>query len=131
MLLHRSGYVACGQGQQYHSNFGCNNLADVDGAISTYVTVGKGLPYALAPYPGDPNVTPHVVYGTTIGGWYVLSGYNSMSPYLVFNLPQTNERPYYCFEEGTEYQLWYGEDMTDWSESNDGGTAYTDIYIMS
>ena len=89
--------------------------------------MGKGSEYAVVPYEGDPKVASHPSYP----GWYALSGYNSMSPFLVFDLPQTNEAPYYCFEEGIEYQLWYGEDMNDWSESNDGGTAYTDIYIMS
>ena len=134
-LQHRSGAVWCAEGQQHHTNFGCSKLAeindeypdDTDDALSTYLTTGKGSEYAVVPYEGDPKVASHPSYP----GWYVISGYNSTSPFLVFDLPQTNEAPYYCFEEGIEYQLWYGEDMVDAYTDNNGGTAYTDIYIMS
>ena len=87
--------------------------------------MGKGSGYAVVPYAGDPKVT------LEYEGWYALSGYSAMSPYLEFDLPLTNEDSYYCFEEGTEYHLWYGEDMNEYTEVDNGGTAYTDIYIMS
>ena len=126
-LQHRSGAVQCSVGSQLASNFGCNNVPSVGQHVTTYLTVGKGLEYVVVPFEGDPKVTAHPSYPT----WYLLSGFNSMSPYLEFDLPLTDEESYYCFEEGTEYQLWYGEDLVDWSEGNDSGTAYTDILITS
>ena len=91
--------------------------------------MGKGSEYIVVPYEGDTKVTHHPSFRTH--SWYHLTGYNSSSPYLEFDLPKTSEEDFYCFEEGTEYHLWYGEDMIDWSDTNNGGTAYTDIYIMS
>ena len=129
-LLHRSGGVGCFDNQISLSNFGCRNH-EVSDHVAPHVTKGKGSElgseYAIAPYAGDPKVTAHPSYPS--GSWYKLPGFNSMSPYLEFDLPHTNT--YYCFENGTEYHLWYGEDMIDWGETDNLGTAYTDIYIMS
>ena len=121
-LQHRSGGV--GNAEDAASNFG-SRTSDYLGA---WVTVGKGSEYAVAPYAGDPKVT---FYTENTSGWYFLSGYNSVSPNLEFDLPLTDEESYYCFEEGTEYQLWYGEDMNDYTEYDNVGTAYTDILITS
>ena len=105
----------------------------VEDAIAPHVTMGKGSKlgsqYAIAPYAGDPKVKAHPKHPS--GSWYFLPGFNSSSPYLEFDLPHTSKKSGYCFEAGTEYHLWYGEDMIDYSDSNNGGTAYTDIYIKS
>ena len=118
-LQHRSGSVGNSAGTE--SNFGSSS-----DYVCPHVTVGKGSAHAVVPYAGDPKVN------TAPGnGWYFLSGFNAMSPYLEFDLPLTNEESYYCFEEGTEYHLWYGEDMNDWTEEDNSGTVYTDILITS
>ena len=119
-LMHRSGSVA--NGPNNHSNFGSGGNTE---HIAAHVTMGKGTVHAIAPKAGDPKVT------FMDNGWYQLSGYNANSPYLEFDLPLANEESFYCFEVGTEYHLWYGEDMTEHTEEDNGGTAYTDIYIMS
>ena len=129
-LQHRSGAVWCAP--NYPSNFGCNNHPGPSHwDISAYLTVGKGYEYAVVPFEGDPKVTVHPDPTPRSRLWYLLSEFDSMSPYLEFDLPLTDVESYYCFEEGTEYQLWYGEDMIDASEFNNGGTAYTDIFITS
>ena len=127
-LLHRSGYVACNNHPTYKSNWGCYEHSQVGQYVAAHVTVGKGSEHAVVPYTGDPKVTL-TPSSYPRGGWYILSGFNSKSPYLEFDLPHNNGHSYYCFEAGTEYHLWYGEDMTEWTESDNDGTAYTDIYI--
>ena len=75
----------------------------------------------IAPYDGDPKVT------SLTQDWYQLTGYDSMSPYLEFDLKDS----YYCFEEGTEYHLWFGEDLypTHSEHDNSDSSVITDIYI--
>ena len=125
-LQHRSGGVSCSD-KGGVSNFGCGASSD-SSHIAVYVTAGKDPGDAIVPRPGDPKVK---FQGMQWKGMYFLSGFSSMSPYLELDLPMIIDNSYFCFEEGTEYQLWYGEDMYDYAESDNGGTAYTDIYIMS
>ena len=125
-LQHRSGGVTCSENGGL-SNFGCGE-SEFSNHLAVYVTTGKGSGYAIVPKAGDPKVTPQKLPWK---GMYFLSDYNSMSPYVEFDLPMTVDNSYFCFEEGTQYQLWYGEDMYDYAESDNGGTAYTDIYIKS
>ena len=92
------------------------------------MTEGKGSDYIIVP-----SVLPNagITLSSIYAGLYQRSGYNSMSPYVEFDLPLNSDNSYFCFEEGKEYQLWQGEDMYDINDSNNGGTTYTDIYIMS
>merc|ERR1712117_892931 len=125
-LLHRSGYVTCDNRMPtVKSNWGCHEHPGEGQYDAAHVTVGKGSENSIVPHAGDPKVT------LKSNGWYILSGFKPMSPYLEFDLPQDNGNSYYCFEVGTEYHLWYGEDVNDVSEHDNDGTAYTDIYIMS
>ena len=125
-LQHRSGGVSCSE-KGGNSNFGCGESSD-SSHIAVFVTEGKGPGRAIVPRAGDPKVTMQKLPWK---GMYFLSGFNSMSPHVEFDLPMIVDNSYFCFEEGTEYQLWYGEDMYDYAESDNGGTTYTDIYIMS
>ena len=60
---------------------------------------------------------------------YNLPGQDSDSPFLEYDLPIKEGESDYCFKTGTEYHLWYKEDMIDSSETDNHGTAFTDIYI--
>ena len=104
MLVAISGGVTCGLYSK--TNFGCTASCC---ELGVYVTEGKGYQYSIAPK----DTTGH----------YTMTGYNENSPFIEFSLDD------YCFETGTEYNLWYNEDMEDDSEWNNGGTAYPDIYI--
>ena len=112
MLQAISGGVACNGGSA-RSNFGCPGRRE----IYVYVTKGKGH---------DKRIVPK---NTNSGGSYLLPHYTSDSPIIVFDLPLPNGKSEYCFENGSEYHLWHVEDMTDTSEHDNFGTAYTDIYI--
>ena len=136
-LQYRSGEVTCSVSAGDKGNFGCgiySGTVGVQGGVrwssllAVHVTEGKGSDYVIVP-----SVLPHaeVTPSSIYRGLYQLSGYNSMSPFVEFDLPLNNDNSYFCFEAGTEYQLWHGEDMYDIHESDNGGTTNTDVYIMS
>ena len=112
MLVAISGGVRCKSSSPY-TNFGCHSTAGK--VIQVYVTEGKGYNHTIVPQ----NMT----------GSYNLPGRDSDSTFLEFELPTTGGNSDYCFKNGTEYNLWYLGDMEDDSEFDNGGTAYTDIYI--
>ena len=58
-------------------------------------------------------------------GWWTKSGYSSDSKEIVVALPKNN----YCFVSTKSYHLWFGEDDHDQSESDNHGTAKTDVYV--
>ena len=128
-LQHRSGGISCAVSLGRYGKFGCGvHTRAWSSLLAVYVTEGKGSDYVIVP-----SVLPHA--GITLNeiyiGLYQRSGYNSMSPYVEFDLPLNADNSYFCFEEGKEYQLWHGKDMYDTDESRNDGTTYTDIYIMS
>ena len=116
MLVHISGGVTCAL-KYDASNFGCT-YPGFGGKPMVYVTDGKGksLEHVIVPQNHEDK--------DKLGG-YNLTGYTHESPFLVFDLPC-----YYCFNKGVKYNLWYGEDLLDVYEDDNGDdTAYTDIYI--
>ena len=60
--------------------------------------------------------------------WYSLAGFTSNSPFLEFDLT-LDDAAGYCFNKETSYELWHAQDIIDHDENNNGGTAYTDIYV--
>ena len=62
-------------------------------------------------------------YGSN--GWWTKDGYDSHSTEIEVNLLGGA----YCFDASQTYHLWYAEDVHDASESDNHGTAYTDVYI--
>ena len=58
-------------------------------------------------------------------GWWYKDGYNSGSKDVTLNLPGRN----YCFDPSKSYHLWYAEDEHDSSESDNHGTAKTDVLV--
>ena len=58
-------------------------------------------------------------------GWWYKNGYSSGSKEIIVNLPNRN----YCFEPKKSYHLWYAEDEHDSSESDNHGTAKTDVFV--
>ena len=124
-MLHAiSGGVSCrhgvGEATERTSNFGCPDSSE----IAIFVTEGKGIEYAIAPAPCEESEVDWDY------GWYSLPGFNSDSSLLELSLPLKECETHYCFNMGTEYQLWHVDDMKDVSEINNHGIAYTDIYII-
>ena len=69
---------------------------------------------------------PAVKWGNfKTSGWWKKSGYNSDSNEISVALPSSN----YCFDPAKTYHLWYAEDMHDVSESDNHGTAKTDVFV--
>merc|ERR1712241_946636 len=104
MLVAISGGVSCYSPTYPPSNFGCAREPLKGSDLMVYVTNGKGYEYTIAPKGKR--------------GSYRLNGYNPAWGFVEFPLEN------YCFETGTEYNLWYTEDMQDSSEYDNGGTAY-------
>ena len=71
-------------------------------------------------YPDDKSIR-----WASASGWWSKSGYSSESKEIAVDLPNKN----YCFEPTKSYHLWYGEDDHDQSESDNHGTAKTDVYV--
>ena len=108
MLVHRSGKVTCGKKYGY-SYWGCVPNAEILNAILT-----------------DQNnkiLAPKASTVNSIGA-YNLAGYTSSSSVLVFCVPK---KPH-CVFANSELRLWYGEDLRDHTESDNGGKTCADVY---
>lgn len=57
--------------------------------------------------------------------WSRVPGYTSVSPELVLSFFNP-----YSVQSGQELRLWYGEDVMNVSEGDNGGTACVDIYAI-
>ena len=127
-LQHRSGKITYPGDYWSYYGFGRSLKGEWWSTILTvFVTKGKGSNNVIVPYAGDPKIT----ISSRCRYCYSHPVYNSMSTIVEFDLPLSNGNSYFCFEEGTEYQLWHGEDLYDAYEHDNSGTSYTDIYIIS
>ena len=114
MMVHRSGDLDCcggTNGQAGHFGHG--------GWLAPMLTTDKDFEHRIVPQ-FQPQHGGHT--------WYFIDGKNAFSPFLEFDLTLKDSSGY-CFNQETTYELWYGEDLLDQNESDNGGTAYTDIYI--
>ena len=101
-------------------NFGC-----VASRLHVFVTDENGSYGVIVPQESlkKPNGLPWP------WPWYELDGFNSNSPFVEFDLPESGDKGY-CFEQGTEYNLWMGEAMLQRGDAdNPEDKAYTDIFI--
>ena len=102
-LVHVSGSVSCKYG--VFTKWGCNPS---ESYIQTVLTNSSDV--IIVP---ESQRTP-----------YTLNGYHSDSQEIVFPV-LTNPM---VLASGQELRLWYGEDLADDSESNNGGTTCADVY---
>ena len=58
--------------------------------------------------------------------WYKIPGYNSVSPELILSVLST---PNWISSE-QELLLWYGEDLVNFSEEDNGGTVCVNVYAL-
>ena len=114
-LVHKSGYVACYG--VLHSNWGCQ-----PGKKELVMVVTDAMNQIL--YPPPRLVTFHI-HGHK--GWYTLPGYTSSSSELVFT---DFGYPKYL-KKGDQLRVWYGEDLYDYTESDNSGKTCMDIYVYS
>ena len=120
MLVAISGGVSCNSGYAL-TNFGCT--AGGGSKIAPYVTDGRGKYGVIVPQESSKTG------GTPGKNWYALDGFNSYSDFVEFDLPEDSDKGY-CFEQGTEYNLWMVEPMmSSGDHDNPEDKAYTDIFI--
>jgi len=68
---------------------------------------------------------PFFTYSGGSGKWSELPGYNSFSPEII--LPRFSP---YSVSSGQELRLWYGEDLENFTESDNGGWVCSDVYAL-
>ena len=58
--------------------------------------------------------------------WYKIPGYNSVSPELILSVLSTPN----WISSDQELLLWYGEDLVNFSEDDNGGTVCVNVYAL-
>ena len=114
-LVHVYGYVTCDTNKAYHwSYWGCGKHSSLTNHVDTTVTTSDGQ--VLLPSSQFITDVTHK--------WSLIPGYNSLSPELVLsafsNPPNVTG--------GQELRLWYGEDLANSSEADNGGKSCCHIY---
>ena len=113
-LVHVYGYVACAGRATYRSYWGCHQYPGLKNHVDVVITTsGGGVLLPSSQFITDKKAK-----------WSLIPGYNSLSPELVlsaFSNPPSVTR-------GQELRLWYGEDLANSSESDNGGTSCCDVY---
>ena len=114
-LVHVYGYVTCDNRKtSYWSYWGCGQHSSLKNQVNAVITTSGGSVLLLS----SQFITDKT------NKWSLIPGYNSLSPELVlsaFSNPPSVTR-------GQELRLWYGEDLANNSESDNGGTSCCDIY---
>ena len=110
-LVHKNGYVSCETGTRSNwSYWGCAGLA---GQVNVVITTSA-----------NHIILPAAQYFVHHAKWSRIPGYNSLSPELVMSFP---DRPHQV-NSGQELRLWYGEDLVNWAEGDNGGYSCCDVY---
>lgn len=114
-LVHLYGYVTCDTRQiTYWSYWGCGVYYSGD-KINVVITTAAN--HVLLP--------PSQIIVHQGAKWSRVPGYTSVSPELVLSFFNP-----YSVQSGQELRLWYGEDLVNVSEGDNGGTACIDIYAI-
>lgn len=108
MLKHRSGDVTC-NGFASKSPWGCPPNEQF---IRTFLTDDRNTIIG-------PQFSERVAQT-----YYKLPGYSSSSPYLIFFMGKSA----YGLHHMAELRIWYGEDLFNTSESDNGGRSCADVY---
>ena len=115
-LVHLSGYVTCAVSQISHYSFwGCDNIPSLKNHVNVIITTSSNTIIT----PVSPFLKNHVAKFSE------LPGYNSFSPEII--LPRFSP---HSVNSGQELRLWYGEDLTDRTESDNGGWVCCNVYAL-
>ena len=120
-LVHRFGYVSCNVlDGTFWSFWGCgeNNAQGLKELVDTVITDDRNN--ILMPPTQFEKIHGHVK-------WYKVPGYNSQSPEIV--LSRFGETPV-TVARGQRLRLWYGEDLANLSEGDNGGKVCCKVYVM-
>lgn len=115
-LVHLYGFVSCHRHRSTNwSPWGCG--FGVHQQVNAVITNSRN--HILLP--------PSQLLGTPRRGkWHRIPGYNSMSPVLELKVFHNPIRVTY----GQELRLWYGEDLVNYTEGDNGGKACAAVFIL-
>lgn len=117
-LVHLYGYVSCKtDNPDYWSFWGCGHyLIDfVNVVITSSINNHVILPPAEL-----------MKYDYAARKWAKVPGYNSFSTEIVLS----RFSPAFHVLNTQQFRLWYGEDLEDYHEDNNGGKVCADVYML-
>jgi len=117
-LVHLYGYVSCfATVTSYWSYWGCGDNTWHDLNVKVNVVITTSANRMLLP----PNQ-----FITHSAKWSKIPGYNSLSPELILSVFSDPHQ----VNSSQELRLWYGEDLMDWTDTNNGGRVCCDVYAL-
>ena len=119
-LVHLYGYVSCKTpvGVDNWTYWGCG-YSQVQHKVNVVITTSTNR--ILFP--------PNQLLSSTHGGegkWHHIIGYNSWSPELVLSVFSHPLWISYL----QQLRVWYGEDLMDWGEGDNGGRVCCDVFAL-
>ena len=115
-LVHLYGYVTCDTRHvSYWSYWGCGSYSWGLGKLNVVITTSGN--HVLLP--------PREFIVHNGAKWSKVPGYNSLSPELVMSFFHP-----YSVHWGQELRLWYGEDLMNAGQGDNGGNSCIDVYAL-
>ncbi|XP_073229569.1 uncharacterized protein [Porites lutea] len=118
-LVHLYGYVSCDTRITSHwSYWGCgdNRWNGINTQVNVVITDSSN--HILLP--------PIQFQKISNLKWYRVPGYNSLSPELVLPFFRSPK----WINSKQEFRVWYGENLVNLSEGDNGGTVCADVYAL-
>ena len=114
-LVHLYGYVSCDTRHTSNwSYWGCGDKMQAQVSVTITTTANRIL------------LPPKQFLTIPSLEWYKIPGYNSVSPELVLSVLSTSN----WISSEQELLLWYGEDLVNFSEEDNGGTVCVNVYAL-
>ena len=113
-LVHLYGYVSCDTRKVAHwSYWGCSAHWSVGNQVNVVITTSA-----------NHILLPSSQFFKTRSKWSTIPGYNSLSPELLLSVLSSP----LTVSSGQELRLWYAEDLTASTESDNGGKSCCDVF---
>ena len=116
MLVHLYGYVTCDTRHvSYWSYWGCGSYVPGLGKINVVITTSDN--HVLLP--------PREFIVHDGAKWSKVPGHSSLSPKLMLSFFSPSR-----VSKNQELRVWYGEDLMNAGEGDNGGTICVDVYAI-
>ena len=116
-LVYLYGYVSCRTlVSSYWSYWGCGDNPTNGKNTQVNVVITNSSNHILLP--------PNQFIGDVTNKWYTIPGYNSLSPELVLSVFLNP----ISVPSNQVLRLWYGEDLANQNEGDNGGRVCADVY---